>query len=220
MNAHSDGELGLEASVALDEHIESCPGCRRALAGLQAVRGAIVRHSGTPRAPADLRASVEQATRPARNGRWATWVRSPLLVASPGLLALALAGWMLIAGAPRQAPSPRIVYHISESANARDALRNLSNHLRAAPGARVVVVVHNNGVDFVTTGARDAAGEPYESAIREYRRRGVEFRVCHNTLERRGIPESSLIPEVTLVPSGVAEIGRLQAEEGFAYMRL
>jgi hypothetical protein len=41
-----------------------------------------------------------------------------------------------------------------------------------------------------------------------------------NTLERRGITRAKVIPEVVVVPSGIAEIGRLQIEEGYAYMRL
>ncbi len=56
--------------------------------------------------------------------------------------------------------------------------------------------------------------------MRRFLERGVEFRVCFNTLERRKLDAAALIPEARLVPSGIAEIGRLQAEEGYSYMRL
>lgn len=221
LNAHLDGELGLEPSLAVEQHVETCAACRRAVAKLQATRRVIARHAAPPPAPGELRVRVEHAARPIAAGRLGEWLRAPALLAAPGVVALALAGWMFFTGPRPPAPGElRIVYHISESANARAALRNLSNHLRAAPEARVVVVAHNNGVDFLLAGAVDEAGEPFAPAVRAHRRRGVEFRVCHNTLERRGITQAALVPEAMLVPSGIAEISRLQVREGFAYMRL
>jgi intracellular sulfur oxidation DsrE/DsrF family protein len=221
LNAHSDGELELAASLAVEEHLEACAACRRAYSNLHSVRGVIARLAAPPPAPEELRLQVERDARAAAGAKRAAWLRSPLAVAAPGIVALALAGWLLLAGpSHRPATHLRVVYHISESTNAGAALRNLSNHLQAAPDATVVVVAHNNGVDFLLAGARDEAGQPFEPAIREYRRRGVEFRVCHNTLERRGIAASNVIRDVNIVPSGIAEIGRLQTQEGFAYMRL
>jgi intracellular sulfur oxidation DsrE/DsrF family protein len=122
--------------------------------------------------------------------------------------------------APPAAQPMRVVYHISSSDTASAALRNLANHLQAAPGVKVVVVAHNNGVDFLLRGARDESNRPYAGAVKAFSERGVEFRVCYNTLERRQIASSEVIAEATLVPSGIAEIGRLQSREGFAYMRL
>jgi hypothetical protein len=48
---------------------------------------------------------------------------------------------------------------------------------------------------------------------------GVEFRVCHNTLESRHIDPANVVAEAKVVPSGVAEIVRLQAREGFVYLK-
>lgn len=222
LNAHLDGELDVPTSLAVEGHLEECAACRRAGAHLEALRGALARHAAAPPLPAGLRERLDQALSGRAAGPLASWVRSPLAVAAPGILALLLAGWLFIGGFGREAaPGPvRVVYHISESGNASAALRNLSNHLQAAPQVEVVVVAHNNGVDFLLAGARDDAGQPFQSMVREYRRRGVTFRVCHNTLERRGIADSSVIPEVDIVPSGIAEIGRLQTQEGYAYMRL
>jgi intracellular sulfur oxidation DsrE/DsrF family protein len=50
-------------------------------------------------------------------------------------------------------------------------------------------------------------------------RQGVEFRVCNNTLTAHNIDKSELVPEISLVPAGVVEIARLQAQEGYAYIR-
>ena len=49
--------------------------------------------------------------------------------------------------------------------------------------------------------------------------RGVEFRVYKNTLESRKIDEDRLLMEAKIVPSGVAEVARLQAKEGFVYLK-
>ena len=48
---------------------------------------------------------------------------------------------------------------------------------------------------------------------------GRGLRVCRFTLERNKIDPAKVIPEATLVPSGVAEVSRLQFKEGFAYLR-
>lgn len=225
LNACADGELDLAMALAVEEHLGSCARCRGAFASLQAVRGAIGRHAEFRTAPEALRSKVRASISGGHARRPWTMLRSPLAVAAPGIVALLLAGWLLLAevmktAAPPVAAQTRVVYHISHSDTASAALRNLANHLQAAPGVKVVVVAHSDGVDFLLRGARDESNRPYETAVGDFSRRGVEFRVCNNTLERRRIAASEIIPDAMLVPSGVAEIGRLQSREGYVYMRL
>ncbi len=221
LNAHFDGELELKDSLAVDEHLHGCVRCRQSLAGLEAARVAILRHAGAPRTPETLRRDLGSVFGHAAEGRGIAMPRSPAVWAAPGVLALLLAGWLFVTGLVRApASDARVVYHISSSETARAALRNLQNHLAAAPGTKVVVVAHGAGVDFLIEGARDEAGEPFAQAIGQFARKGVEFRVCYNTLEHRGIGASKVVGSAIVVPSGVAEIGRLQAREGYAYMRL
>lgn len=227
LHAYGDGELELGRALEMEAHLASCTRCRAGLAGLQALRGALVRHC-VPEVPASLPGRVRAVLAPSDEPRPGALLRSPAALAAPGVAALALSLWLAFAPPQREsgedtatrAPSVRVVYHISESQTASAALRNLANHLNAAPEAKVIVVAHNNGVDFLLRGARDEASVPYETAVREFVRRGVEFRVCYNTLERRHIPAAQVVPGATLVPSGIAEIGRLQSREGYAYMRL
>jgi hypothetical protein len=47
----------------------------------------------------------------------------------------------------------------------------------------------------------------------------VKFDVCEITLRNRKLSKDQFIDEVDYVPSGVAEIARLQQREGFAYLR-
>jgi len=115
----------------------------------------------------------------------------------------------------------KIVYHINESTDPATALRNLANHIESTPNLKAVVVAHNKGVDFLLSGARDKeSGELFENSVALLRARGVDFRVCGNTLVRRAIDPKRVIPEASLVPSGITEIGRLQTREHYAYMRL
>lgn len=114
----------------------------------------------------------------------------------------------------------KVVYHINDSdEQAANALRNIGNHLEVNPQARIVVVTHARGVDFLFDGAKDKNGNPYNIRVEELKSQGVQFDVCQITLRNRKIDKSKFIPEVTFVPSGVAEIARLQQREGYAYLR-
>lgn len=114
----------------------------------------------------------------------------------------------------------KVVYHINDSnAQAANALRNISNHLEVNPKAKIVVVTHAQGVDFLFDGAKDQRGNPYNIAVEQLKEQGVQFDVCLITLRNRSIDKSKFIPEAQFVPSGVAEITRLQQREGYAYLR-
>lgn len=114
----------------------------------------------------------------------------------------------------------RVVYHISEGAHqASRAIGNIRNHLNADPQARIVVVTHGPGIDFLIDGAEDAQGRPFAGAVGELANRGVHFRVCNNTLRSRSIEAGRLVMEASIVDSGVAEVSRLQVREGHAYLR-
>jgi intracellular sulfur oxidation DsrE/DsrF family protein len=114
----------------------------------------------------------------------------------------------------------KVVYHINDAeAQAADALRNIQNHLSVNPQAKIVVVAHSRGVDFLFEGAKDKNGNPFRLVIEQLKTQGVQFDVCEITLERRKLRKSTFVPEATYVPSGVAEITRLQQREGYAYLR-
>ena len=114
----------------------------------------------------------------------------------------------------------KVVYHLNQgNANATAALRNIRNHLEADPKAQIQVVTHGAGIDFLLKGAKDANGALYANPVEEFALRGVVFKVCRNTLETRHIAETQVLGDVKVVPSGVAEIARLQAKEGYVYVK-
>jgi uncharacterized protein len=118
-----------------------------------------------------------------------------------------------------EASKRTVVYHIDDSQRAIPMIRNLNNHHAADPGIRIIVVALGAGVDFLLADAADARGNSYDALVDPLMLDGVEFRVCANTLKARGIDPATLIPDVVVVPSGVAEIARLQLEEGAAYIK-
>ncbi len=132
---------------------------------------------------------------------------------------LALAGSSL--AAPAAAGEPvKVVYHLSEGIDqASRAMSNIRNHLRAEPDDRIVVVAHGEGIRFLLQDARERNGKPFDAAVAALAAQGVAFKVCTNTLAAHNVPAEKLLPQATLVPSGVAEIARLQAREGFVYLR-
>lgn len=118
----------------------------------------------------------------------------------------------------------KVVYHISGKAGDdgkgyNGALANLRNHV-AAVGADKLdlrVVMYGSGVDLLQLAVDDPG---IGSTISELKAEGVKFLVCNNTLTAREIDPSTLfeVEAQDIVPSGVAELGKLQME-GFAYIK-
>jgi len=114
----------------------------------------------------------------------------------------------------------KVVYHMSEGIpQASRAINNIRNHLAADPSVKIVVVTHGLGVDFLLKEAVNQMEMPFGPAVAELAAKGVEFRVCNNTLAARKIDVSRVVADAKVVPSGVAETATLQAKQGFVYLR-
>jgi len=112
----------------------------------------------------------------------------------------------------------KVIYHINDASVARAAMNNINNELNASPTDRIVVVAHGKGIDFLLNDAKDDKGD-FESQVAALKNRGVDFRVCNNTLHSRKLGSDDVIMEARVVPSGVAELARLQAREGYVYIK-
>jgi intracellular sulfur oxidation DsrE/DsrF family protein len=114
----------------------------------------------------------------------------------------------------------KVVYHINEGvAQAYRAMGNIRNHLAADPTAKITVVTHGPGIDFLLDGATNAIGESFAGSIGDLASKGVEFKVCNNTLTTRKISKDKLVMEASVVPSGVSEVTLLQAKSGYVYLK-
>jgi len=119
-----------------------------------------------------------------------------------------------------QAQDIKVVYHVNTDVNTASAiLGNVRNHLNADPKVKITVVTHGPGIDFLLDGAKDNKGREFSGMVADLAGKGVQFRVCNNTLTTRNIDTSKVSMEAKIVPSGVAEVARLQAKEGYVYLK-
>src|SRR5947209_2596541 len=133
---------------------------------------------------------------------------------------LCLLAAMSFAAAAANGDPVKVVYHVNQDLEqATSAIRNIRNHLTADPKAKIVVVAHAGGINFLLRDAKDKNGNPFDVSVQDLVSKGVEFRVCRFTLESRHIDPKQVIEEAQIVPSGVAEVARLQAQEGYVYLK-
>jgi uncharacterized protein len=136
-----------------------------------------------------------------------------------------LATLLLLAAAAVGAADPAIqkaVYHVGmgERPAQKFALRNIQNHIDAVGRKNIdlrMVVVG----DGVTLLQRARSDEDLKAAIDSLKLLGVTIHVCRDTLAARKLDYRKDLYDVTaadLVPSGVAEIARLQML-GYAYVK-
>lgn len=145
------------------------------------------------------------------------------------LLVLLVAGvWMAASQSAiaQEAYAPqKVAYHINGSGGEdgngySGALANMRNHIDAVgkDDIDLRVVMHGDGIGLVQK-AKD--NPKLQGLIAGLKNDGVSFLVCNNTLVARNIDiEEDLFdvwPE-DIVPSGVAELAKLQLE-GFVYLK-
>lgn len=127
---------------------------------------------------------------------------------------------LLVGAVAGRADEPiKVVYQLSEERLASQTMNNLANHLSAEPGVKIVVVVISTGVRAFVFGGQDAAGRPYSEWVDQLGAQSVEFRICQNSMSAMNVARSELIEGLRYVPSGMAEIARLQAREHYVYLR-
>ena len=119
-----------------------------------------------------------------------------------------------------QAQDIKVAYHVNTGLETSAAiLGNVRNHLNADPSTKIVVVTHGAGIDFLLDGAKDSKGREFSGMVSDLSSKGVQFRVCNNTLTSRNIDSNKVSMDAKIVPSGVSEVSRLQAKEGYVYLK-
>lgn len=94
-------------------------------------------------------------------------------------------------------------------------LMNNLKHLKAGWGDSVLieVVAHGPGLDFLTKGKTTQ-----QEKINHFKKMGIMFIACENTMMERKIPKESIIAEAAFVKMGIGEIVRKQ-EQGWSYIK-
>jgi len=128
----------------------------------------------------------------------------------------------------------KVVYHINYDNPKKQAgaLRNIQNHINAvgAENLDLKVVLHGNGLALLLEPdsleklkkfKHANATETMTARIDNLKSQGIDFNVCANTVRGRKVNlESDLynVDKSDVVPSGVAEVARLQAM-GYSYVK-
>jgi uncharacterized protein len=128
----------------------------------------------------------------------------------------------------------KVVYHINYDNPKKQAgaLRNIQNHINAvgAENLDIKVVLHGNGLALLLEPDALAnlpkfkhanADQNMTAKVANLKNQGVAFQVCNNTVKGRKVSyENDLydVSEKDIVPSGVAELSKLQAE-GYTYIK-
>ncbi|MBL8327416.1 MAG: DsrE family protein [Rubrivivax sp.] len=137
----------------------------------------------------------------------------------PRVLKHLIATLLLLATAGFAFAQDRVVYHIDNAAaQGLKGLRNVRNHLDVDPGARIIIVTHADGVDFLLEGAKDTNGSLFAGPVAALAARGVKFEICEITLRNRNLKREAFIQEAEFTPSGVVRIAKLQ-KDGAAYIK-
>ena len=112
-----------------------------------------------------------------------------------------------------------VVYHIDDtSSQALKGLRNIRNHIETDPTAKITVVTHAFGVDFLMEGMKDRNESSFAATVAALTARGVKFEVCEITLKNRNLKKEQFIQEADFTPSGVVRLAKLQ-KQGYAYIK-
>jgi len=125
----------------------------------------------------------------------------------------------------------KVVYHINyDNPKAQaGALRNIQNHINAVgkENLDLKVVLHGNGLTMLldpiakTKFQAGNATDAITAKIAGLKDQGVNFHVCANTVRGKKVDYENDLYDVSkgdIVPSGVAELAKLQAE-GYTYIK-
>lgn len=137
-------------------------------------------------------------------------------------LVMAFAGPVLAQDTDRYG-TQQVAYHINSPGGEGNryyfgSMRNVQNHINAVgqDNLELAVVMHGNGLGLVQEAANNLE---LQQVISSLKGQGVKFVVCNNTLVGRNIDQNDLydVWDDDIVPSGVAELSRLQAM-GYTYI--
>ena len=116
--------------------------------------------------------------------------------------------------------APGVVFHLDSDTGMNRMLAQVARHHSSNPGIETRVILIGNGVKPALEGAKDFNGGQYSAQMEQLLATGIRIFACEATLNYFNLTEDNLAFGVETVPSGVAALGRLQAREGWGYIKL
>ena len=110
----------------------------------------------------------------------------------------------------------KVVFDLTskDSLDHKAVLRWVGEVSKAAPDAKMEVVMYGQGVNMVAQGRSVVS----ETVTKLAQNKNVSFVVCAVALKNQGIEESQLLPGIKIVPDGIYEIIQKQ-KEGWGYIK-
>lgn len=94
----------------------------------------------------------------------------------------------------------------------KNLIKQFNNLLAAAPNAKIAVVCHGPGLNFLQKSTSKVA-----PAIEKLSGK-IEFIACENTMRERNIPKDDILKEASFVKAGILEVVQRQ-ENGWSYIK-
>ena len=133
------------------------------------------------------------------------------------LLLLLLAPWLSHGS---DADRHGVAFHVDSNAKMNRILRQVGRH-HAANHAMPTRVIHiAEGVKAALDNATDSSGGAYSAQMEQLIAAGVRIFACETTLTSYGLNADDLALGIETIPSGVAELARLQVSHQWAYIKL
>lgn len=108
------------------------------------------------------------------------------------------------------------VFHFSEGDDhQKHAVANVANLLNddSTDTETIALVANGVGVKLLSTDSTQA------ETVKSLAKKGVKFKACHNSMNKLNYTKEDLLEGVEVVPAGVGELTKLQAKEGYAYIK-
>ena len=109
----------------------------------------------------------------------------------------------------------KIIFHVDEIGKANLAIKNIKNTMAdlGDKNVQIELLANSEGIYMLIKPAAQ-----YEAQIKELTANKVIFAACANTMKEMGIDKEALLDSVMIVPSGVGELVKKQAE-GYTYIK-
>ena len=138
------------------------------------------------------------------------------------LTPLTLLFLLLAAGLSHGSDADRygVAFHVDSDAKMNRILRQIGRHHAANDGMPTRVILIAEGVKASLDSATDSSGGAYSAQMEQLIAAGVRIFACDTTLTSYGLDADDLALGIETIPSGVAELARLQISHQWAYIKL
>ena len=113
-----------------------------------------------------------------------------------------------------------VVFHVDSDTKINHMLRQVGRHHAANHAMPTRVILIAQGVKAALDNATDSSGGAYSAQMEQLIAAGIRIFACETTLTSYGLSADDLSLGVETIPSGVAELARLQVHHQWAYIKL